>query len=72
MRELGRVSLLRLTNDLSEDDATFALGRPLYLYTLADPPSARPLVEHALEAEAQRRIVEIGVYPASETDGTEP
>ena len=70
--KIGRVSLLRLTNDLSEDDATFALSRPLYLYTLADSPSARPLVEYALGAEAQRRIVEIGVYPVSETDGTEP
>lgn len=70
--KLGRISLLRLTNDLSEDDATFALSRPLYLYTLADSPSAGTLVEYALGAEAQGRIVNIGVYPVSETDGTEP
>lgn len=71
LSKIGRISLLRLTNDLSEDDATFALSRPLYFYTLADSPSARPLLEYALGAEAQARILDIGVYPVAESDDTE-
>jgi phosphate transport system substrate-binding protein len=69
--ELARVSLIRLTNDRSGEDATYALSRPLYFYTVADSPSAQPFLEYVLGTEAQEQIREVGVFPAHRPgDGT--
>ncbi len=66
--ELDRVSLLRLTNDRSDEDATYALSRPLYFYTVADSASAAPLLEYVLGTEAQEQIQEVGVFAARGAD----
>jgi phosphate transport system substrate-binding protein len=65
---IDRVHLLRLTNDLSDKDATFALSRPLYFYTLADSPIAKPFLKYVLGDEAQQLVLGTGVFPASGHD----
>jgi ABC-type phosphate transport system substrate-binding protein len=70
--ELARVSLLRLTNDRSDEDATYALSRPLYFYTVADSPSAQPLLEFVLGPEVQEQIQDVGVFPARRPDDEKP
>jgi phosphate transport system substrate-binding protein len=70
--ELARVSLIRLTNDRSDEDATYALSRPLYFYTVADSPSAQLLLEYVLGPEVQEQIQDVGVFPARRPDDEQP
>ena len=59
-----RVRLLRLVNDTSEDDATYALSRPLFLYSHADSEYVQPFLEYVRGSEAQELILGTGLYPA--------
>jgi len=64
--DLDRVHLLRLVNDISDEDATYALSRPLFFYTLADSPTVQPFLEFVVGSEAQGLIIGTGIYPAQE------
>jgi phosphate transport system substrate-binding protein len=59
-----QVRLLRLVNDTSDEDATYALSRPLFFYTLADSQVVEPFLEFVLGDEAQEQVLGTGLYPA--------
>jgi phosphate transport system substrate-binding protein len=65
---LDRISLLRLASESSGEDATYALSRPLFFYTLEDSPSVQPFLEFVTGATAQEMIVDTGFYPAHQAD----
>lgn len=65
---LNRIGLLRLESEESELDSTFALSRPLFLFTVEDAPKIEKFLDFVLLDEAQESIVDTGFYPAYQSD----
>jgi phosphate transport system substrate-binding protein len=65
---LDRVALVRIVSDTSNSEATYALSRPLYLYSIEGTRSIEPFLAYAVGPEAQEMIVETGFYPADQSD----
>lgn len=65
---LDRISLIRLDSDDSNKDSTYALSRPLFLFTIEDSPSVQSFLEYVLGEKAQEMIVDTGFYPAYQAD----
>ena len=65
---LDQVKLVKIVTDDSGEDATYALSRPLYLYTREDSTIPNPFLEYVLGSEAQAMIVDTGFYPAIQDD----
>lgn len=65
---LDRVSLVRIVGDDSNSDATYALSRPFFFYTIEDTPLIEPFLAFSIGPEAQGMIVEAGFYPANQSD----
>lgn len=57
-------------NDVTVEDGSYALARPLFLYTTADILTAKPQVAaflHFYLAYVNEEIVDVGYFPASDT-----
>ena len=65
---LDRVALVRIVSDTSNSEATYALSRPLYLYSVEGTRSIEPFLAYTVGPEAQEMIVETGFYPADQSD----
>lgn len=63
-----RIRLLRLVDDTSGGDATYALSRPLFFYIRADAPQAEAFVDFVLGSEAQAKTYEVALYPEQDAD----
>ncbi len=69
---LDEIRLVRMTSESSAEDATYALSRRLYFYTTGDSPALQSFLAYVLSKRAQDLIVEVGLYPAHQTDMTAP
>jgi phosphate transport system substrate-binding protein len=58
-----RVRLLKLVDDASGGDTTYALSRPLFFYTRADSRIVEPFLEYVVGSEAQEQVLGTGLYP---------
>ena len=58
-----RVRLLKLVDDASVGDATYALSRPLFFYTRADSRIVEPFLEYVVGGAAQEQVLGTGLYP---------
>jgi len=65
---LDRVSLLRLTSGDSNQDSTYALSRPLFLFSLENSQRLQPFLSYVTSPKAQQMIVDTGFYPAQQAD----
>jgi phosphate transport system substrate-binding protein len=65
---LDRVNLLRLTSGDSDQDSTYALSRPLFLYSLENSQELKSFLDYVTSPEAQEMIVDTGFYPAHQAD----
>ena len=65
---LDRISLIRLDSDDSDQDSTYALSRPLFLFTIEDTPTIRKFLDYVLTDKSQEMIVDTGFYPAHQAD----
>jgi ABC-type phosphate transport system substrate-binding protein len=63
-----QIRLLRLVDDTSGEDATYAMRRPLFFFTRADSPQVQAFVDFVLGSDAQAKTFEVGLYPAQEAD----
>jgi phosphate transport system substrate-binding protein len=68
---LDRVGLVRIVSDSSNTDATYALSRPLYFYTIEGTAAVEPFLDYTTGPEAQGMIIDAGFYPANQTDAVE-
>ncbi len=68
---LDRVALVRIVSDTSNTDATYALSRPLFFYTVEGTQSVESFLDYTTGTEAQAMIVDAGFYPAEQTDAME-
>ena len=62
---------MRLTSEISDEDSTYALSRPLFFYTAEDSPSLQPFLDFVKTTGAQDLIAETGMYPARQADAME-
>jgi len=65
---LDRISLIRLDSDDSDQDSTYALSRPLFLFRIKDTPTIRKFLDFVLTDKSQEMIVDTGFYPAHQAD----
>lgn len=65
---LDKVSLIRLTRQGSEEDATYALSRPLFFFTIGGSVPVQQFLDFVSGEGAQEMIVESGLYPAKQAD----
>jgi phosphate transport system substrate-binding protein len=65
---LDRISLIRLDSDDSDQDSTYALSRPLFLFTIEDTPTIQKFLDYVLTDKSQEMIVDTGFYPAHQAD----
>lgn len=65
---LDRVNLLRLTSGDSDQDSTYALSRPLFLYSGEKSPNLQPFLDFVTSPKAQELIVDTGFYPSHQAD----
>jgi phosphate transport system substrate-binding protein len=65
---LDRVALVRIVSGTSNSDATYALSRPLYFYSIEGTASIEPFLAYTVGPEAQGMIIETGFYPADQSD----
>jgi phosphate transport system substrate-binding protein len=65
---LDRVNLLRLTSGDSDQDSTYALSRPLFLYSLEISQELQSFLDYVTSPKAQEMIVDTGFYPAKQAD----
>ena len=65
---LDRISLIRLDSDDFDQDSTYALSRPLFLFTIEDTPTIRKFLDYVLTDKSQEMIVDTGFYPAHQVD----
>jgi ABC-type phosphate transport system substrate-binding protein len=67
-----RVRLVRLVDDESSADATFALNRPLYLYTAGESEALGAFLDFVLGSRAQGMLLETGIFPVRPPESGEP
>jgi len=65
---LDRVGLVRIVSDASNTDATYALSRPLFFYTIEGTPLIEAFLAFSIGPEAQGMIIDTGFYPAEQSD----
>lgn len=65
---LNRVSLIRLTREGFDEDATYALSRPLFFYTMGHSEPVQQFLDFVSGEGAQEMIMESGLYPAKQAD----
>jgi phosphate transport system substrate-binding protein len=65
---LGKISLVRLVSDTSDEDATYALSRPLFFFTVEKSQAIENFLAYVVGESAQAMIIETGFYPASQAD----
>ena len=69
---LDRIKLLRIKSDTSEDESTYALSRPMYLYSTGQASeTTESFVEFVNSDEAQQSIGATGYFPAQQLDPLE-
>lgn len=65
---LDRISLIRLTRGGSDEDATYALSRPLFFFTIGRSAPVQRFLDFVSGDGAQEMIMESGLYPAGQAD----
>lgn len=65
---LDRVALLRLVSAASEEDATYALSRPLFFFSIEGSASVEHFLDFVTGETAQSMIKETGFYPGVQVD----
>lgn len=65
---LDRIGLIRIVSDTSNSDATYALSRPFFFYTIEGTQLVEDFLAYAVGPEAQAMIIDTGFYPADQSD----
>ncbi len=69
---LDRIKILRIRSDEGEDESTYALSRPMFLYSTGQASgTAESFVEYVSSDEAQQSISTTGYFPAQQLDALE-
>lgn len=69
---LDRIKLLLIKSDASEEESTYALSRPMYLYSTGQASeTTESFVEYVSSDEAQQSIEATGYFPAQQLDPLE-
>ncbi len=69
---LDRINVVRITSDATEDESTYALSRPMFLYSIGQTSgTAESFIEYVSTNEAQQSINTTGYFPAQQLDPLE-